>query len=109
MLEFIRQRLCSEEEHFGAFKKSSNVKFPFKIDPFIFKNKVALNIVGNLLEAMEFQKMERINYDPTKITSQRRKKNKNKAFEHKSVEGMDKIVNLLEFEEDCEGVKEEII
>ena len=25
------------------------------------------------------------------------------------MEGMDKIVNLLEFEEGCEGVKEEII
>ena len=32
---------------------------------------------------------------------------KNKAFEHQSVEFMDKIVNLPEFEEDCEGFKEE--
>ena len=52
--------------------------------------------------------MERLNYDPRKIISQRRQK-KNNAFENQSVEGMEKIVNLLEFEEDCEGVKEEII
>ena len=50
--------------------------------------------------------MERLNYDPRKIVSQRRQQNKNKAFEHQSMEGMDKIVNLLEFEEDCEGDKE---
>ena len=108
-LEFIRQRLCSKEEHFGAFKKSTDVKFPFKIDPFIFKNKATLNIVENLLEAMEFHKMKRLNYDPRQIILQRRQQNKNKAFEHQSMEGMDKLVNLLEFEEGCEGVKEEII
>ena len=58
---------------------------------------------------MEFKKIERLNYDPRKIISQIRQQNKNKAFEHQSMEGMDKIVNLLEFEEDCEGLEEEII
>ena len=82
------------------------MKFPLKIDPFIFKSKVALTIVEKLLEAMEFQRMEWLNYDPHQIISQRRQQNKNKAFEHQSVEGMDKIVILLEFKEDCEGVKE---
>ena len=58
---------------------------------------------------MEFQKMERLNYDPRQIVSQIIQQNKNKAFKHQLVEGMDKIINLLEFEEDCEGLKEEII
>ena len=44
-LEFIRQRLCAEEEHFRAFKKYSDVKFPLKVGPFIFKNKSALLVV----------------------------------------------------------------
>ena len=70
------KRLCLEEEHFGIFKKYSDVKFPFKIGPFIFKNKAALNIVEKLLEAMEFHKMERINYDPRQIISQIRQQNK---------------------------------
>ena len=65
-----------------------------------------MNIVEKILEAMEFEKMERLNYDPRQTISQRRQQNKNKAFEHQSVERMDKIVNLLEFEEDYEGVKE---
>ena len=93
--------MCSEQEHFGSFKNSSDVKFPFNIDPFILKNKATLNIVGKLLEAMEFQKTERLNYDPRQIISQRRQQNKNKAFKQQSVEGMDKIVNMLELEEDC--------
>ena len=35
-LEYMRQRLHAEEEHFGAFKKSSNIKFPLKVGSFIF-------------------------------------------------------------------------
>ena len=71
-LEFVRKILCAEEEHFGAFKKSSNIKFPFKVGPFIFKNKSALMIVEKLLEIMDFQKEQRINYDPHHIISQRK-------------------------------------
>ena len=48
-LEFMRQILCAEEEHFRAFKKSSNVKFPLKVHPFIFKNKSALLVIERLL------------------------------------------------------------
>ena len=44
-VEFMRQRLYAEEEHFGAFKKSSNIKFPLKVGSFIFKNKGFLVIV----------------------------------------------------------------
>ena len=55
-LEFMRQILYAEEENFGAFKKSSNIKFPLKVGPFIFKNKGALVIVEKLLENMDFQK-----------------------------------------------------
>ena len=104
-LEFTRERLCSEEEHFGTFRKSYDVKFPFKIGPFIFKSKYALSIVGKLLEAMYFQEMERLNYDLRHIISQRRQKNKNKAFKHQLIEGMDKMDNLMEFNQDCEEIK----
>ena len=53
-LKFMRQILYAEEDHFGAFKKSSNIKFPLKVGPFIFKNKSALMIVEKLLEIMDF-------------------------------------------------------
>ena len=55
-LEFMRQRLMSEEEHFCAFKKSSNIKFPFKVGTFIFKSKGALVFVEKLPENMDFMK-----------------------------------------------------
>ena len=65
----MRQRLYAEEEHFGAFKKYSDVKFPLKVGPFIFKNKSALLVIEKLLEVMDFQKEEKVNYDPHHIIS----------------------------------------
>ena len=38
-LEYMRKRVHAEEEHFGAFKKSSNIKFPLKVGSFIFVGK----------------------------------------------------------------------
>ena len=81
-LEFMRQRLQSEEEHFGAFKKSSNIKFPLKVGSFIFKRKGALVFIEKLLESMEFQKGPKINYDPHHVMSLRKQANKNKPFDH---------------------------
>ena len=98
-LEFMRQRLCAEEDHFRAFKKSSNIKFPLKVGPFIFKNKSALLIVEKLLEIMDFQKEKRINYDPHHIISQRKQSNKNKPFDHQVVEGLEEVANLSCFVE----------
>ena len=72
----MRQRLCAEEEHLGAFKKYSDVKFPLKVGPYIFKNKSALLVIEKLLEVMDFQKEEKMNYDPHQIISQRRQLNK---------------------------------
>ena len=108
-LEFIRQRLCAEEEHFIAFKKSSDVKFPLNFGPFIFKNKSALLVVEKLLEVMDFEKEEKMNYDPHHIISQRRKLNKNKPFDHQVIKGLDKMANLFSFEEDPEVMKEEMM
>jgi hypothetical protein len=38
-LEFIRQRIISETEHFLKAHKASNLKFPFMVGPFVVKNK----------------------------------------------------------------------
>ena len=63
-LDFMRQRLYAEEEHFEAFKKYSDVKFPLKVGLLIFKTKSALLVIEKLLEVMDFQKEEKMNYDP---------------------------------------------
>ena len=39
-LEYMRQRVHAEEEHFGAFKKCSNIKFPLKVVLLFLKIKV---------------------------------------------------------------------
>ena len=78
----MRQRLHVEEEHFGAFKKSSNIKLPLKFGSFIFKNKGALVFVEKLLESMDFQREQRINYDPYHIIYLRKQANKIKPFDH---------------------------
>ena len=83
-LEFMRQRLLSEEEHFGAFKKSSNIKFPLKVGSFIFKSKGALVFIEKLLENVDFQKEPNVNYDPHHVISLRKQANKNKPFEHEA-------------------------
>ena len=95
----MRQRLHAEEEHFGAFKKSSNIKFPLKVGSFIFKNKGALVFVEKLLENMDFQREQRVNYDPYHIISLRKQANKNKPFDHQVVEGLKEVANLFYFVE----------
>ena len=52
---------------------------------------------------MDFQKEEKVNYDPHQIISQRRKLNKNKPFDHQIVEGLDKMENFSNFEENTEA------
>ena len=59
-------------------------------------------VIEKLLEVMDFQKEQRRNYDPHHIISQRKQLNKNKPFDHQIVEGLDKIENLANFEENSE-------
>jgi len=72
-LEFMRQILLSKEEHFCAFKNSSNIKFPFKVGTFIFKSKGAFVFIEKLLENMDFMKETNVNYDPHQVISLRNK------------------------------------
>ena len=43
-----------------------------------------------------------MNYDQHQIISQRKELNKNKPFDHQIVEGLDKIANISNFEENIE-------
>ena len=62
-------------------------------------------VIENFLEVMDFQEEQRINYDPHHIISQRKQLNKNKPFDHQTIEGLDKIVNLAYFEENFGAFK----
>ena len=52
---------------------------------------------------MDFQKEQKVNYDPHHIISERKQLKKNKPFDHQTVEGLDKISNLAISEENLEA------
>ena len=63
-MEFIRQNLFIEIEHFQKYKKSTEVKYPWVVGPFTIKNKGALPMVEGLLRELGFERKHAINYDP---------------------------------------------
>ena len=48
---------------------------------------------------MDFQKEPKMNYDPHHVISLRKQANKNKPFDHQSIEGLAETTNLLQFTE----------
>ena len=48
---------------------------------------------------MDFQKEQKVNYDPYHIISLRKQENKNKPFDHQVVEGLKELANLSHFME----------
>ena len=63
-LELIRQKLIVDTEHFSNFKKSNEIRYPWVVEPFIIKNKVALPMIESLLKEMWFLTKNDINYEP---------------------------------------------
>ena len=96
-LELIRQKLVVDNEHFLNFKKSSEIKFPWVVGPFIIKNKSSLPMIESLLREMWFQTDVSINYDPHHIISIVRQINKNKPFENNEIAGIPKTANWLDY------------
>ena len=93
-LEFIKKILQSETEHFLNFKKASNFKIPSNIGPLVVKSKSTLSVVERLMKVMNFKEMKKIRYDPYHVISQRREQNKIIPFEYQEIEGLDKLANL---------------
>jgi hypothetical protein len=93
-LEFIRQRIISEIEHFLKAHKASNLKFPFIVGPFVVKNKSCLPRIQAKFKEFGFTKLQRRKYDPHQIISKRRLMSKLDPYEQKRVEGFDKLDNM---------------
>ena len=102
-LELIKHKLIVENEHFLNFKKYSEIKFPWVVSPFIFKNKFALPMIEILLREMGFQTEVAINYVPHHIISIRRQVNKKNPFEHFEVEGLFKTTKWLDYPHETQG------
>ena len=63
-MDFIRQKLFLDIEHFLKYKKSTDMKYPWGVGPFTIKNKGALPMVEVLLRELGFEIEPAINYDP---------------------------------------------
>jgi hypothetical protein len=93
-LEFIRQRVISETEHFLKAHKASNLKFSFVVGPFVVKRKSCLPQVQSKLNEFGFTQLQGRRYDPHQIISKRRLASRQGPYEHEHVEELDKLANL---------------
>ena len=66
-------------------RKGSNIKFHYSIGSFVIKSRLALPIVEQILESLNFQEAQRINYDPKKIIPNKKKINRCGTFWHQEV------------------------
>jgi hypothetical protein len=98
-LEFIRQRVISETEHFLKAHKASNMKFPFVVGPVVVKRKSCLPQVQSKLNEFGFTQLQGRRYDPHQIIPKRRLASKQGPHEHEHVEELDKLANLETYTE----------
>ena len=87
-MEFIRQNLIVEIEHFLNSKKSTKIKYPWDVGPFVIKNKDYLPIIEGLLREMRFRIEPTVNYDPHHVILNRRKDLKRNPFKHEDIDGL---------------------
>jgi len=81
-LDFIRQRIISEDENFLKAHKASNLKFPFIVGPFVVKNKSCLPQIQSKLNEFGFTQLQGRKYDLHQIISKRRLEKKQGPYEH---------------------------
>ena len=96
-LEFIRQRLYVEREHFLKHKKACGIKFNYIVEPFVVKSCSTLHVVEKILNDLNFEKDQRMNYDPRQIILKRKQSNRCGIFEHEEIEGLRYLANLESF------------
>ena len=92
-----------ETEHFLKLRKSTEIRFPWVVGPFIIKNKASLPMIERLLREMGFPNEAAINYDPRHIISIRTQVNKNKPFKHFEVAGLPESANWLDYPHETQG------
>ena len=54
-IEFIKQKLLVEIEHFLKYNKSNDFKYPWGVGPFTIKNKGDFSMVEGLLRELGFE------------------------------------------------------
>ena len=54
-MDFIKQKLFIDIEHFLKYNKSTDIKYPWGVGPFTIKNKGAFPMVEGLLRELGFE------------------------------------------------------
>ena len=92
-MDFIRQKLFVEIEHFLKYKKSTHIKYHWSVGPLTIKNKGALKMVEGLLRDLGFQTEPAIKYDPHQVISNRRNAQKRKDYKQEEFVGLEEVSN----------------
>lgn len=96
-MEFVRQKLTVECEHFLDDKKASGINFPWTVGSIMVKSRASLSSLQQIMKDMGFPSKAAVNYDPHHILSERRKTTNRKGYEHFELAGMAETENLLEY------------
>ena len=54
-LDFLRQRLFVEHEHFVKHEKGCNIKFKYTIEPFVVSHNASLQTIEDILKGMNIR------------------------------------------------------
>jgi hypothetical protein len=97
-LEYIRQIINSDDIHFMALKKKQQLKIKGQIGSFICNNRGTGEEADRLLKEMKFSMSFPWHYDPCRIISEMRVKNKNIPYIHESRPEIEKFANQIAWE-----------
>jgi hypothetical protein len=97
-LEYIRKIINSDDIHFVSLKKKKQLRIKGQIVSFICNNHGAREEADRLLKEMKFFMSFPWHYDPCRIISEMRVKNKNIPYVHESRPEIEKFVNQTVWE-----------
>jgi hypothetical protein len=92
-LDYIRKMINSDEIHFVAAKKKSQIRIKTQTGPFICNRKVAGEEVDTLLRQMKFTQSFTWSYDPFGIISELRSKQNTTPYVHTQRPKIERYMN----------------
>jgi hypothetical protein len=98
-LEYIRKMVNSDDIHFVAAKKKSQLRIKTQIGPFICNNRSTGEEEDNLLKQMRFPLSSTWAYDPFGVISELRIKQRSTPYVHTQRPEVEKYMNQTEWQE----------
>jgi hypothetical protein len=97
-LDYIRQMINSDDIHFVSLKKKQQLIIKEKIGSFICNSRGVGEEADRLLKEMKYEVSFLWHYDPCRIISEMRVKNKNVPYVHIPKLEIERFVNQTEWE-----------